>query len=114
MNAQFERIEDQVTTVVVEPTSVETETPGAEKVRVEEFKLSRDAVVTFVKDLIQKGKIRRLAIHDKEGQTVLEIPLLPGAIGLVFGAALFPVAAVIGTVAVLATNYTLVIERKES
>lgn len=113
MDAQVERIEDKVTTVVVEPTTIESETAADQKVRVEELKINRDSLVTFFKGLIHKGEIRSLAVQNKQGEKLIEIPLLVGGTGLILATALFPITAVIGVIAVSVANVTFVIERKE-
>lgn len=113
MNAQSGRYEDPVTTVVVDSTTVQSEIPAEEKVRVEEFKVNRDSLVTFIKELIRKGNIRRIAILNKQGERLIEIPLPVVVVGLGASAIVFPVAAVVATIAVLVANPTVVIERKE-
>lgn len=113
MNLQVEPMEKQVTTVVVEATSVSDETTSTEKVGVEEFKIDRNTVVNFGKKLIQQGKIRSLVIKGTQGQTLTEISLPVGVIGLTVTTLLFPVATVAAALVVLGANFTLVIERKE-
>lgn len=113
MNAQAGNIQDQVT-VVVDATTVESEIPDAEKVRVEELKFNRASLVSFVKDLIRKGNVRYLVIQNKQGEKLVEIPLPIALAGLGAGAIVFPVTAIVGTIAILATNPTFVVERKES
>lgn len=113
MNAQVGNIHDQVTTVVVDGTTVESDIPGAEKVRVEELKINRDRLVTFFKDMIRKGKERQLVIQNKQGEKLVEIPLPIALAGLGASVVVFPVTAIVGTIAVLATNPTFVVERKE-
>lgn len=111
MNAQFERIEDQVTTVVVDSTPVESET--TEKERVEEFNLNHDSVLSFFKKAIHQGKIRQVAVKGKQGNTLVKLPLIPAALGITGATLLFPVATAIATVAVFGAKLTLVIERQE-
>lgn len=113
MNAQVERIEDEVTTVVVDSTTVASDIPAAEKVGVEEFKINHDSVLGFFKKVIHQGKIRKLAVKGKQGNTLVAIPLIPATIGLTGGTLLFPVATVLAAVAVFGANLTLVIERQE-
>ncbi len=113
MNAQTGRIEEPVTTVVVDATTVQSEIPAEETVRVEEFKVNRDTLVTFIKNLLRKGNIRRIAVLNKQGERLIEIPLPVAVVGLGASAVVFPVAAIVATIVVLATNPTIVIERKE-
>lgn len=73
----------------------------------ETHRVSGDALLGKVKELIREGTIRRIAIKNEEGKTLLEIPL---AIG-VAGAALWPVFAAVGAVAALVTNCSIEVER---
>jgi hypothetical protein len=84
--------------------SVETVTP-----RTEEFRITGEELVAKVKGLVHEGNIRRLIIRNDEGTTLIEIPL---TIGLV-GAALLPVWAAVGAIAALATDYSIIVERRD-
>lgn len=75
--------------------------------RTEEFKLDGGQVLDKVKALIREGNIRRIALKNDEGHTLMEVPLTVGLIG----AALLPVLAAIGALAAVATRMTLVVER---
>ena len=96
------------------PTDTLPETEGEEKITVEEFKISGDALVTRIKALIQRGNIRRIIIKDEEGHTLIEIPLTVGIIGGTIGAALFPVVAAVGVIGAMVAHLTVVIERQAS
>lgn len=74
----------------------------------EEFKIDGEKLVERVKQLIHEGNIRRIIIKNEKGDTVLEIPLTLGAIGVV----LAPMLAAVGAVAALLTKCTIVVERK--
>ena len=74
----------------------------------EEFKVSGEAVVSKVKELVREGNVRRIIIKNEEGSTLIEIPLTIGVIGTV----LLPVWAAIGAIAALAANLTIAVERK--
>ena len=86
------------------------QTPGAEQAgagtqegtRAEEFRISGDAVVGKIKELLHEGNVRRIIIKNDEGQTMVEIPLTVGVVG----ALLVPVWAAIGAIAALAANDT--------
>lgn len=80
-----------------------------ERVVTEEFKVSGEAVVSKVKELVREGNIRRIIIKNEEGRTLIEIPLTIGVIGTV----LLPVWAAIGAIAALAANLTLTVQRRE-
>lgn len=74
----------------------------------EEFKINGEDLVAKVKELIREGNIRRLIIKNEQGDTVLEIPLTAGVLGVV----LLPTLAAIGAVAALLTKCTIVVEKK--
>jgi hypothetical protein len=75
----------------------------------EEIRVSGEAVVSKVKELVREGNVRRISIQNEEGRTLIEIPLTIGVIGTV----LLPVWAAIGAIAALAANLTLTVERRE-
>jgi len=81
-----------------------------EKTYTEEFKVSGDAVVAKIKELVHEGNIRRIIIKNEEGQTLIEVPLTLGVVGAV----LLPVWAAIGAIAALAVNLTIVVEKSET
>jgi hypothetical protein len=76
--------------------------------RTEEFKLRGEEVLAKVKELVREGNVRRLIIKDGDGATLIEVPLTVG----VLGAVLLPVWAAIGAIAALATDCTIVVERR--
>jgi len=78
-----------------------------EKVRIEEVKVTGDAVVSTLKQLLHEGNIRRITIKNEEGTTLIEIPLTIGVVGML----LAPVWAAIGAMAALAANLTIVVEK---
>ena len=80
-----------------------------EKVRTEEFRVSGEEVLSKVKELIREGNVRRVAIKNEEGRTLIDIPLMLGVVGAV----LAPQAAAIGAIAALVTDCTIVIEKVE-
>ena len=75
----------------------------------EEFKVKGEELVSKVKSLINEGNIRKIIIKNKDGKTIIELPLTIGAIGAV----LAPSLAAVGAVAALLTECTLIIERAE-
>ncbi|MCK4391586.1 DUF4342 domain-containing protein [Candidatus Bipolaricaulota bacterium] len=80
-----------------------------EKVRKEEFVISGEKLVSTVKNLVRQGNIRRVTIKNKEGKTLIEIPLTFGVVGAV----LLPTLAAIGAIATLVTECTIVVEKVE-
>mgnify|MGYP001799729723 CR=1 FL=1 len=95
-------------------TIAETEEKPTEKVVLEELKISGDALVTKVKELIHQGNIRRIIIKNEESHTLIEIPMTVGVIGGVISAAFFPVIAAVGIIGAMVAHLTVVIERQES
>lgn len=89
----------------------ETPNAGPEPARTarEEFRVSGEAVVAKVKELVREGNVRRIAIKNDEGRVLLEIPLTIGVIGTV----LLPVWAALGAMAALVANLTIAVERVE-
>jgi hypothetical protein len=79
------------------------------KFRTEEFKVEGERMIGKIKEMIHEGNIRRIIIKDKEGKTVLEIPMTFGVVG----ALIAPQLAAIGAIAALLTEATLVVEKDE-
>ena len=79
------------------------------KVRTEEFRVGGEEVLAKIKELIHEGNVRRVAIKNEEGKTLIDIPLMLGVVGAV----LAPQAAAIGAIAALVTDCTIVIEKAE-
>ena len=75
--------------------------------RTEEFKVEGEKLLAKIKELIHEGNIRKIIIKDKEGKTVMEIPMTFGIVGVL----LAPQLAAIGAVAALVTEATVVVEK---
>ncbi len=72
------------------------------------FKVQGDELLKKVKEIVKEGNVRRLIIKDKEGKTLIELPLAVGLVGVV----LAPVLAAVGAIAALVTECTITVERK--
>lgn len=81
----------------------------SERTYTEEFKIDGEKLIAKIKELIHEGNIRKLIIKDKEGKTLMEIPMTFGVVG----ALLAPQLAAIGAIAALVTEATLVVEKSE-
>ena len=81
-----------------------------QKFKTEEFRVEGEKLIGRIKELIHEGNVRRIIIKDKEGKTVLEIPMTLGVVG----ALIAPQLAAIGAIAALITEATLVVEKSES
>lgn len=73
----------------------------------EEFKVTGSKLIEKLKELIREGNVRRVVLRNPQGRTLLDMPLTAGVVG----AALLPFWAAVGAVAVLATDYTVLVER---
>ena len=80
-----------------------------QKVRTEEFQVSGDKLVAKIKELVHEGNIRRVAIKNEDGRTLVDIPLTVGVVGAIVA----PQLAAIGAIAALVTNCTIVVEKAE-
>lgn len=78
-----------------------------EGVRYEEFKVNGEALISKIKELIKEGNIRRIIIKNDQGETLIEIPLTFGVVGVI----LLPVWAALGALAALAANLNIIVER---
>ncbi|MHC1784761.1 MAG: DUF4342 domain-containing protein [Anaerolineaceae bacterium] len=78
-----------------------------EKVKFEEFRVDGDALVAKIKEIIHQGNVRRIIIKNESGETLIEVPLTLGVVGVV----LLPVWAAIGAIAALAARFSIVVER---
>jgi len=79
------------------------------KVVREEFRVSADSLIEKVKELIREGNIIRVIVTDEKGKVLLEMPATVGVVGVI----LAPWLAALGAIAALATNCTIIVERKE-
>lgn len=75
----------------------------------EEFKVNGEELLKKVRELIDEGNARRIIIKNENGETLLEIPLMIGAIGAV----LAPILAAVGALAALVTRCTIVVIKKD-
>jgi Domain of unknown function (DUF4342) len=82
---------------------------NTDPIKTEELKLRGDTLLARLKEIVHEGNIRRITIKNEDGHTLIEIPLTVGVVGAV----LLPVWAAIGSIAALAANLTIVIERTD-
>ena len=73
----------------------------------EEFKVDGEKLIAKIKELIHEGNIRKVIIKDKDGKTMMEIPVTFGVVGVL----LAPQLAAIGAIAALLTEATIVVEK---
>ena len=77
--------------------------------RTEECHIEGEELLAKVKELVHEGNIRRLIIRNEAGTTLVEIPLTVGLAGV----ALLPVWAAVGAIAALATDCSIIVERRD-
>lgn len=75
----------------------------------EEYSLSSDDLTEKVKQLVHEGNVTRIIVKGEKGETLVDIPVTVGLVGIV----LAPVLAAVGVIAALATRCTVIVERKE-
>lgn len=73
----------------------------------EEIKVTGARLMSKLKELIHEGNVRRVVLKNPDGRVLLDMPLNAG----LAGAALLPFWAAVGAVAVLATDYSVLVER---
>jgi len=78
-------------------------------IHTEEFHVNGEQLLAKIKELIHAGNIRRIIIKNKEGKTIMEIPLTIGVVGAV----LAPTLAAVGAIAALVSEATVVVEKIE-
>ena len=78
-----------------------------EKTRTEVFSINGEDLVSTIKKLVHEGNIRRIAIENKDGKVLLEVPLTLGVVG----ALLLPTLAALGALAAIVTECKIVVER---
>jgi len=83
---------------------------SSERTTTEEIKVTGEALLGTVKEIVHEGNIRRITIKNEEGHTLIEVPLTIGVIGIL----LLPVWAALGAIAALAANLTIVVEKVEA
>ena len=73
----------------------------------EEFKVTGAKLMERLRALVKEGNVRRIVLRNPEGRVLLDLPLNAG----IASAALLPFWAAVASVAVLATDYTVLVER---
>jgi Domain of unknown function (DUF4342) len=76
--------------------------------RKEEFRVNGEDLVRRVKEIVAEGNVRRITIKNKEGKTLVELPLTIGVVGVL----LVPVLAAVGAIAALVAECTITVERE--
>jgi repressor of nif and glnA expression len=74
----------------------------------EEFKVSGDKIIKKVKEIIKEGNARKIIIKNEKEESILEIPLTVGAVGVLIA----PLLAAVGALAALVSHCTIVVVKK--
>ncbi|MCL2654085.1 MAG: DUF4342 domain-containing protein [Coriobacteriia bacterium] len=75
--------------------------------RTEKFRINSDELIAKLKEIIKEGNAKKVTILSKDDREIMSFPLTVGVAGVV----LAPVFAAAATVAALATECTIVVER---
>lgn len=73
----------------------------------EEIKVTGAKLVERLKAIVKEGNVRRVVLKNPDGRVLLDVPLTAG----IAATALLPFWAAVASVAVLATDYTVQVER---
>lgn len=76
--------------------------------RTEEFKVNGEDLLKKVKEIIAEGNVRKVIVKNKDGKSLVELPLTVGVVGM----ALAPMLAAVGAIAALVSECTIVVERE--
>ena len=76
----------------------------------EEHVISGDKLIATVKDLIHETNVRHIIIKNERDETLIEIPLAVGVVGVL----LLPVWAALGAIAALAANLKIIVVRDDA
>jgi hypothetical protein len=76
----------------------------------EEYSISGEKLISTVKELIRETNVRHIIIKNAQGETLIEIPLAVGVVGVL----LLPVWAALGAIAALAADLRITVVRDES
>jgi diacylglycerol kinase family enzyme len=74
----------------------------------ESFQVKGEDLIKKVRELIDEGNVRTISILDKNGKTLIVLPLTLGVVGAVVA----PTLAAVGAIAALVTDCTIKVERK--
>lgn len=67
-----------------------------------------DRVIERIKRLVEEGNARRLLVKNRDGVTLIEVPLTVGVVG----ALLLPIWAAIAAIAAIVTDAVVTVEKR--
>ena len=74
----------------------------------EEIRITADKLIETVKELLHEGNVRHIVVKNPAGDTIIEVPVTIGVVGLIVA----PILAAIGAIAVFAADFTIVVTRE--
>jgi hypothetical protein len=108
MNEEFKIPEEEIVFEDREPAG-EDAGAGDGKVWTEEMKVTGAELLETIKKLVHEAGVRHIVIRNKQGRTLLEIPMVLGVAGI----ALLPVYAAVGLLAAMLTEHSILVVRAE-
>ncbi|MEM9773608.1 MAG: DUF4342 domain-containing protein [Chloroflexota bacterium] len=99
---------------VIEVTEEDVKAEDTGRTWTEEFEMAGGEVKNFLKTVWTEGNVRRVIVRNEQGDTIVNIPVAVGALGLI-PPLTGPVVAitVVGAVVALATKCKIAVERHE-
>lgn len=94
--------------ILVEEELEEAKDNSEESHRSEEFAVKGEELLETVKSLAREAGVRRIVIRNKDGRTLIEIPVVLGVAGI----ALLPAWSAVALIAALVTECSILVEKK--
>ena len=73
----------------------------------EDIHVMGNELIDKIKDIIREGNVKKITVKNEDGESVLEIPVTAGVVGLV----LFPYIGILGGLAAMLKEYKLEIKK---
>ncbi len=78
---------------------------------IEEFRASGKELIEKARDILEEGNVRRMIIENSRGETLLEVPLTLGVVGVGGAFALAPILSTIAAFAFFVHDARILVER---
>jgi hypothetical protein len=75
----------------------------------ETYKVKGENLLAKVKEIINEGNVRKVIVKNKDGKTIVEVPLTIGVVGTV----LIPTLVAIGALAAVLTECSITVVREK-
>ena len=76
----------------------------------EDIHVKSSELIEKIKEIIKEGNVKKITVKNEEGESVLEIPVTAGVVGLV----LFPYLGILGGMAAMLKEYKLEINKEDN